>query len=207
RQRLTRNQKGQTLEEFLAAYHPGDYPRPSVTVDLLVFSLEGDKPELLMIRRGNHPYLDCWALPGGFVEPEEYTLDAAARELEEETHVSGLALAELGLFSGPKRDPRNWTMTDAYLAVADRSTLPVRGDDDAADAGWFAVDCAREGDLMRLTLTGEGEVLTAEVTLAGRDTALGPVVEPVGFVTDDIAFDHSKMIVAGLLALERAGRL
>lgn len=105
RERPLRNQAGQTLEEFLAAYHPKDYPHPSVTVDLLIFSLERARPELLMIRRGNHPYLGCWALPGGFVEPEEFTEDAAARELEEETHVRGLTLSEIGLFSGPDRDP------------------------------------------------------------------------------------------------------
>ena len=57
RERPLRNQAGQTLEEFLAAYHPKDYPHPSVTVDLLIFSLERARPELLMIRRGNHPYL------------------------------------------------------------------------------------------------------------------------------------------------------
>ena len=69
KERLLRNRDGQTLEEFLAAYHPKDYPHPSVTVDLVVVSLEGRRPELLMVRRGNHPCLDCWALPGGFVLP------------------------------------------------------------------------------------------------------------------------------------------
>ncbi len=82
-ERPLRNQAGQTLEEFLAAYRPKDYPHPSVTVDLLVFSLEKEQPELLMIRRGNHPCLGCWALPGGFVEPQEFVEAAAARELKE----------------------------------------------------------------------------------------------------------------------------
>ena len=136
KERLLRNRDGQTLEEFLAAYHPKDYPHPSVTVDLVVVSLERRRPELLMVRRGNHPCLDCWALPGGFVEPDEFTEDAAARELEEETHVRGLALTEIGLFSGPDRDPRGWTMSCAYAAVAERSKLNVCGDDDAAEAGF-----------------------------------------------------------------------
>lgn len=206
-QRPQRNAAGQTLEEFLAAYRPKDYPHPSVTVDLLVFSLERGQPELLMIRRGNHPCLGCWALPGGFVEPEEFTEDAAARELEEETHAAGLALSELGLFSGPGRDPRGWTMSCAYLALAERSKLPVRADDDAADVGWFRVDHTHTEDRMQLKLTREDEVLTGVVDLKVCETARGREYKLGGFTTDGIAFDHSKMIAKAILALTEAGRL
>lgn len=206
-QRPLRNAAGQTLEEFLAAYRPKDYPHPSVTVDLLVFSLENGQPELLMIRRGNHPCLGCWALPGGFVEPEEFTEDAAARELEEETHAAGLALSELGLFSGPGRDPRGWTMSCAYLALAERSKLPVRADDDAADVGWFRVEYARSEDALELKLTREGEVLTGRVSFKACETARGREYKLGGFTTDGIAFDHSKMIAKAILELIGAGRL
>lgn len=206
-ERPLRNQAGQTLEEFLAAYRPKDYPHPSVTVDLLVFSLEREKPELLMIRRGNHPCLGCWALPGGFVEPEEFTEDAAARELREETHVQGLTLSEIGLFSGPGRDPRGWTMSCAYAAVADRSKLRARADDDAADAGWFRVEYRMAGKRMKLTLTRGEEVLTAGVEIGLRHTALGTEYHVGAFETDGIAFDHSKMIAQAILKLRSAGRL
>lgn len=205
--RPLRNQAGQTLEEFLAAYHPKDYPHPSVTVDLLVFSLEGEKPELLMIRRGNHPCLGCWALPGGFVDQNEFTEDAAKRELKEETHVEGLPLTELGLFSGPDRDPRGWTMSNAYLAIANRSELKVQADDDAADSGWFAVDFQRKDGTIQLTLTGQEDVLTATVQIEERMGALGAEDHVGSFTTDGIAFDHSKMIAAAVLKLCRAGKL
>lgn len=201
------NQQGQTLEEFLAAYRPKDYPHPSVTVDLLVFSLERKRPELLMIRRGNHPYLGRWALPGGFVEPEEFTADAAARELEEETHARGLMLSEIGLFSGPDRDPRGWTMSCAYVAVGDRSKLNVRGDDDAAEAAWFRVEYRLTGNVMKLKLTHENEVLTADVTVEPRHGALGTEYQIGSFDTDGIAFDHSKMIAQTILKLRAAGQL
>lgn len=207
RTRQLRNRDGQTLEEFLAAYHPKDYPHPSVTVDLLVFSLERRKPELLMVRRGNHPYLDCWALPGGFVEPNEFTEDAAARELEEETHARGLALTEIGLFSGPNRDPRDWTMSCAYAAVAPRSKLNICGDDDAAEAGWFQVEYHLSGDMMKLKLSREDEVLTASVQVQLRQGALGTEYHIGSFETDGIAFDHCKMIAQTILKLRAAGRL
>lgn len=207
RERRLRNRAGQTLEEFLADYRPGDYPHPSVTVDLLAFSLERKKPELLMIRRGDHPYLDCWALPGGFVEPQEFTEDAAARELEEETHARGLSLSEVGLFSGPDRDPRGWTMSYAYTALADRSKLRVQADDDAADTGWFQVEYRLVGSKMKLKLSRGEEVLTAEVTVEHRSGALGSEYRVGEFVTDGIAFDHCKMIALTILKLRAAGRL
>ncbi len=206
-ERPLRDRNGLTLEEFLASYHPKDYPHPSVTVDLLVCSLERRQPELLMIRRGNHPYLGCWALPGGFVEPEEFTADAAARELEEETHVRGLALTEIGLFSGPDRDPRGWTMSCAYVAVAARSQLRARADDDAADTGWFQVSYRLTGNQMKLKLTRGEETLTAQVTVEQCHGALGTEYRVGAFTADGIAFDHCKMIAQTILKLRGAGRL
>ena len=207
RERPLRNQAGQTLEEFLAAYHPKDYPHPSVTVDLLIFSLERARPELLMIRRGNHPYLGCWALPGGFVEPEEFTEDAAARELEEETHVRGLTLSEIGLFSGPDRDPRGWTMSCAYAAIAQRSKLQIRGDDDAAEAAWFQLQYHMSQGTLALKLSREEEVLRARVQAEPRQTALGTEYHLGAFESDGIAIDHCKMIAQAILKLRAAGRL
>ena len=207
RERPLRNSTGQTLEEFLAAYQPKEYPHPSVTVDLLIFSLERKRPELLLIRRGNHPWLGCWALPGGFVEPQEFTEDAAARELEEETGANGLALSEVGLFSGPDRDPRGWTMSCAYTALVNRSKLRVKAGDDAAEAAWFQVEYRLVDGIMKLKLTGEEEVLTAQVTLEHRSGALGSEYRATDFVSDGIAFDHCKMIALTLLKLRSAGRL
>ena len=83
------DENGLTEEEFLSQYQPRDYERPSVTVDMLIFAVDksGENKRLLLIKRKNHPYLGCWALPGGFVEMKESLREAAARELEEETGV------------------------------------------------------------------------------------------------------------------------
>lgn len=205
--RALRDKNGLTLEEFLAAYRPGDFPHPSVTVDLLVFSMEGEKPELLMIRRGNHPCLGCWALPGGFAEPDEFTEDSAARELEEETGATGLALSEVGLFSGPDRDPRGWTISYAYTALTRRSQLPVQGGDDADDADWFVLDYAIDDNIMSIELTLGEEVLTASVRFDCREGAFGREYRVGPFTTDGIAFDHAKMIALAVLKLRDAKRL
>ena len=85
-----RDKNGLTEQEFLASYHAGDFPRPSVTADIMIFSRDERGLKVLLVRRGGHPCLGQWALPGGFVEPNETIGHAAARELEEETGLTGL---------------------------------------------------------------------------------------------------------------------
>jgi len=134
-----RDKNGLTEEEFLAAYSPKDYPRPSLTADNCIFRVGPDGTlKLLLIRRGGHPFLGCWALPGGFVSPGETALEASRRELLEETGVEGLALEPVGLYSTPGRDPRGWTISQAHIAV-DSHGVTAHAGDDAAAAAWFDV--------------------------------------------------------------------
>ena len=114
-----RDKRGLTEAEYLAQYKPGRYPQPSLTVDIILLAHAEGALRVLLVRRGGHPYLGCWALPGGFAEPQETTAQAAARELAEETHAQGLALTPIGLFSTPGRDPRGWTISHAFAALAD----------------------------------------------------------------------------------------
>lgn len=58
-----------------------DYPRPSLTVDIAVFTLKDEQLQVLLIQRANPPYKGYWALPGGFVDIDESLEDAARREL------------------------------------------------------------------------------------------------------------------------------
>lgn len=65
------NAKGQTEEEFLNTYDPLRYPCPALSVDMLIFSRYNNQLKLLLIRRKNHPYIQQWALPGGFLDIDE----------------------------------------------------------------------------------------------------------------------------------------
>jgi 8-oxo-dGTP diphosphatase len=114
------------------------YARPALTVDVALIAA-APAPSVLLIERAHEPYGGAWALPGGFVEEGERIVDAAARELAEETGVSTGELTLLGVYDTPGRDPRGWTVSVTYLGrVAER--VEARGGDDAADAAWFALD-------------------------------------------------------------------
>ncbi len=118
-----------------------EYPRPSLTVDIVAFSVQNCKLSVLLIKRAEKPYEGVWALPGGFVGINE-NLDAAAeRELEEETGVSGAFLEQLYTYGNPDRDPRGRVITVAHFALIP-SNEPIRpeGCSDAASACWSALE-------------------------------------------------------------------
>lgn len=128
------DKNGLTEDEAIAQYKTRNYPKPALTADIAVFI--GNR--LLLIRRGGHPFLGCWALPGGFAEPGETIEETAARELEEETGLKGLSLKMVGVYSTPGRDPRGWTVSVAYAVRVEDALNAVAGDD-AAEAAWFEV--------------------------------------------------------------------
>ena len=150
-----RDKKGLTEEEFLRQYDPDKYPKPSLTADIVIF------------RRGGHPFLGCWALPGGFAEQGETLEGTAARELLEETGVTGLEMKLVGIYSRPGRDPRGWTVSAAYTAtVRDGEIKPVAGDD-AREVCWVSVQM--QGDEPAFCLDGS-------------------------CVNDELAFDHYDIL-------------
>ena len=116
-----------------------EYPRPAVTVDVVIFTIADDDLKVLLIRRGAEPFKGKWALPGGFVEMEESLDKAAARELKEEVGVSDVYLEQLFTFGAPQRDPRGRVISVCYFALVDATRQTIRAASDAADAQWHSV--------------------------------------------------------------------
>ncbi|WKL00149.1 NUDIX domain-containing protein [Paenibacillus amylolyticus] len=205
-------------QQFLEAYNAGDYERPSVTVDMLVFTIRSEAQEnyrklaepelqLLLIRRGGHPYLGQWALPGGFVSMQESLEDAARRELLTETGLDDIYLEQLYTWGDVGRDPRARVISCSYMALVDSSELELRAGDDASEANWFRVEqrlleekrhIHERGRVterrLQLILTNGTEELSAIVET--KETIEGKVRNhrlTLGEV-QGIAFDHAKII-------------
>ena len=116
-----------------------DWPRPMVTVDVLLFSVFNERRSVLLIKRGNEPYKGLWAMPGGFVEMDEELDTAAKRELFEETGITGVELKQMHTFGTVGRDPRGRMITIVYTATLEMEIQPKPGDD-AVEAKWFDID-------------------------------------------------------------------
>ena len=168
-------------KEYLGAYQIGDYQRPSVATDIVVLRQRPGTAtceglfSVLLIRRGEHPFMSKWALPGGFVRPGESVEQTALRELQEETGLTGISLSQVGVFSNPGRDPRGWIISCAFAGeLTDDGMTPIYGDD-AIDARWFDV---------------HGEAKSENLTLKHQDLSL---------TAQDLAFDHAIILRRALI--------
>jgi 8-oxo-dGTP diphosphatase len=117
-----------------------DWPRPTVSVDAVVFAFFNGRAKLLLIKRGQEPFKGKWALPGGFVGIDEELEDAVARELAEETGMVGVPLKQMHTFGRCGRDPRGRQITIAFMGIASTGKTRVKGGDDAAEARWFDIE-------------------------------------------------------------------
>lgn len=152
----------QNLDQFRAnAYHTPD----GYTSDIAVFSITSEYKKaytppkmtlkIMLIKRaaqdreGNRNVeANKWALPGGFVHPKETAFDAAKRELEEETGISGIHLKHFNVYDKPGRDPRGWIISNAHYAiVAERHLIDRNADDDASDVALYSLEELSEIEL------------------------------------------------------------
>jgi 8-oxo-dGTP diphosphatase len=119
--------------------HTYEYPRPSLTVDVVIFTMRAEDLAVLLIKRGSPPFKGHWALPGGFVEENEALDRAALRELREETGIPGVALEQLGAFGDPGRDPRGHTVSVVFFTFVVADAAPIVAGDDASDVAWHSL--------------------------------------------------------------------
>lgn len=115
------------------------YEKPSVTIDIAVFTIKSDELKVLLVKRGIEPFKGKWALPGGFVKIDETLEEAAKRELKEETGVKDIYLEQLYTFGDPERDPRGRVITVSYLALLNSDKIKLTASTDVSDAEWFSV--------------------------------------------------------------------
>ena len=127
------------MAESAENYDPARYDRPSVTVDVVIFTLQERELHVLLVKRKRWPFEGRWAIPGGFINMDESLEQAARRELEEETGVRDIYLEQLYTFGEPKRDPRTRVISVAYIALVSADTQTLRVSEESIDVRWFPV--------------------------------------------------------------------
>lgn len=210
-----RNKDGLTEQEFLAAYRPGDYERPSNTVDMLLFtvadkvsdSIRKDKEKqmkVLLIKRKNHPDIHKWALPGGFVEMDEDIEAAAYRELEEETGVTDVYMEQLFTYGKVGRDKRMRVISISHMALIPQESIKPIAGDDAEDVAWFTVEKKKVSDKKHQIIIRNEELnlcyeYTVDITYKKNGVVSVPITDiHANGENRGIAFDHIEMINAGI---------
>jgi 8-oxo-dGTP diphosphatase len=129
-----------------------NFPRPSVSVDCVIFGFDEEKNtyKVLLIKRKNPPYQNCWALPGGFVEMNETIRNAAFRELKEETGIYVKELNFVGVFDNPERDSRGRVISHAYSSIVNINSVQPKAADDAIDTKWLQLNLEFGGSSMNI---------------------------------------------------------
>ena len=138
----------------LTAENSAGYEAPiGLTADPVVFSLAEGGLSVLLARRFEEPQKGLFALPGGFVGAAESPEQTAERKLREKTGVGSAHLEQLRTYADPRRDPRGWLPSIAYMALVRPETLPVDGAAPAGrEAGWHPVDALPELALDHATI-------------------------------------------------------
>jgi ADP-ribose pyrophosphatase YjhB (NUDIX family) len=187
--------------KFLVKYDSSKYWKPSVTADIVLF-VPIDEPigeyKLLLIKRKNYPNKGWWALPGGFLNEGETLLEAAHRELDEETGIKEVFLEQLALYDNPNRDPRTRIISMAYLGVGEIDDGDIQASDDASEAGLFTVRYEYIDDIINFDFIGKSERLVGKVKIC-KNVDISQRYEIL--CSKGIAFDHIKIIANALEVL------
>ena len=203
-----KDKEGMTEREFLNNYNPDEYDKPSVTTDMLVFTIDNGALKLLLAKRNTHPFINQWCLPGGFVKMEETTEEAAKRILKQETGLDNIYLEQLYTNSNIDRDPRMRVISTSYIALTDKSNLnPVAGEE-ITEVAWFSVEKIIEKIDEDGTVYSVLEVKNDELNVSMKATVFD-IPEKNGVVVsyktkviqtgnDKLAFDHADVINMGI---------
>ena len=196
-------------EEFLKDYDASIYDRPSVTSDVVLFSVADGVQKnyrklkqkyfsVLLVKRKNYPFKDKWCLPGGFVGNNETSEDAARRVLSEETNLHNIFMEQLFTFDAVDRDPRTRVMSITYMGLVDKNKL-----DDTLyeNASWFNITSLEDEGHYYVTLDNGNEQLKYVIKKILKEKTTDRYYFKIE-KNDGIAFDHPRAITAGMERLK-----
>ena len=210
-------------DEFLKNYDENDYKRPSVTNDIIIFTtadMDEDNlrkvpkrgMQVILIKRDDYPYIDKWALPGGFVGIEESLEVGAKRKLKEKTGIDNVYTEQLYTFGDVGRDKRTRVISVGNIALVEKNNIRLKEIDLQKKSGWFWIDKTlissekyeeyiENKHLISLKSIDETIIMNYEVTeKIGRDIFRNKetTYRLLNNSTDELAFDHYKILDYGI---------
>ncbi len=195
--------------DFLAHYNKDAYEKLSMTTDIVIFSVSNKKSDnyrklnekffsVLLVKRHNYPYKDKWCLPGGFLDLKLELEDNARNILKKETNLQDIYLEQLYTFGGLDRDPRLRVVATSYMALIDKERLNQQVYDNAK---WFNIFINEKDDIVEVVLESEDDRLSFKIKKTLKELTTDryrfDIIE-----NDSLAFDHPKIILAGLERLK-----
>ncbi|MFZ6654473.1 NUDIX hydrolase [Undibacterium sp. TJN19] len=212
---------GKEEQQFLQGYNIHDYDLPLTSVDLVIFTIRDMSLQVLLVKRGDHPFKGEWALPGGFIDVRhDASLEATAlRKLKEKTGVSAPYVEQLQGFGSKDRDPRGWSSTFVYFALISSDDVILQHGGGADDVKWFplmhnkklpalAFDHADILDVALLRLRSKVEYTSLPAHLLSKEFTLSELQQVyeivLGRQLDKSSF--RKRIKEGDFLAELAGR-
>lgn len=145
------NDRNKLEKEFLKSYDKTIYEKPSVTVDMVLFTV-GEKQvdnskrkniekelRILLVKRKDYPFKGYWAMPGGFININDSLSESVSKKLKEETNIGNVYFEQLYTWGDVNRDPRMRVISASYMALVNRNNLKEIKGDRTEDIGWFTV--------------------------------------------------------------------
>lgn len=181
-----------------AIYSIENYERPSVATDCVVFGIDTEDSKsrrtlkqhslkILLVKRGEQPFINQYSLAGGFVRKGETVEETALRELKEEAGVSDPKIINTGVYSRMGRDPRGWIISCAFLALTRTVSLSTAVGSDAMEAHWLDFEYD----------DSEGE----KITLSDNIQKIVIQYEKGSPLDNPLAFDHAEIIYDAFMKL------
>ena len=198
--------KYKTEEEFLKDYNPKDFDQLSMTSDILIVSVSSKDSNnyrktdeklmsILLIKRDDYPYKGKWCLPGGFLNPNNETLEECAkRVLKNETNLSDIYLEQLYTFDKIDRDPRTRVISTAFVALIDKNKLTEK----VENGSWFnIIKYEEKNNIVNIVLSNDNEVIEFTINKKLREKTTDRY-DLISKNNKDLAFDHDLVILNGL---------
>ena len=176
--------------------------------DILIYSIDSRKNSntrelpkkyfsILLIKRDKEPFKDKWCLPGGYINEDETSFEAAKRVLQKETNLTNTYIEELKVFDNPKRDPRERTISTSYMALIDKNLIT---DELSLNTKWFDIEIEENDSEINIKLENE-EVITVSI----RKNLINKKAKQYNYelINSNMSFDHGLMIALGIIKLRQ----